>query len=319
MKHLTFSIEPVSPFRLDLTAWAIRRRPENIIDWWDGETYRRVLPVSGRSALVSVVQSSQPNGRLDVTVSSDNIRRTTQSDVTMALERLLGTRIDLQPFYKFARHDRKLQQLTQRFIGLKPPRFPTIFEALVNGIACQQLSLAVGIILLGRLADHFGLSFGDRHGLPQHAFPRPEDLAQATTTDLKPLGFSTNKSRALIDLSAAITNTTIDVEGLTPLDNEAILERLLQLRGIGRWTGEYVLLRGFGRTDLFPADDVGARNNLARWMRLKEPPDYAHVRRILARWAPYGGLIYFHLLLDKLEKTGRLAAHYETPSLPLAG
>ncbi len=144
MKHLTFSIEPVSPFRLDLTAWAIRRRPENIIDWWDGETYRRVLPISGRPALVSVVQSSRPSDRLDVTVSSDSIRRTTQSDVTMALERLLGVRIDLHAFYAFAQHDRKLQQLAQRFIGLKPPRFPTVFEALVNGIACQQLSLAVG-------------------------------------------------------------------------------------------------------------------------------------------------------------------------------
>jgi hypothetical protein len=75
---------------------------------------------------------------------------------------------------------------------------------------------------------------------------------------------------------------------------------------VGRWTAEYVLLRGLGRTNIFPGDDVGARNNLQRWLHLAGPLDYAGVRRTLARWQRFGGLIYFHLLLDRLEEAGYL-------------
>jgi DNA-3-methyladenine glycosylase II len=78
------------------------------------------------------------------------------------------------------------------------------------------------------------------------------------------------------------------------------------LRGIGRWTAEYTLLRGLGRIDLFPGDDIGARNNLERWMRLRSPLDYGRVARVMGKWKPYGGLIYFHLLLDSIARAGLL-------------
>ena len=54
---MTFSLEAVPPFRLDLTAWAIRRRPENLMDWWDGRSYRRVLAIDGDAVRVTVTQS----------------------------------------------------------------------------------------------------------------------------------------------------------------------------------------------------------------------------------------------------------------------
>jgi DNA-3-methyladenine glycosylase II len=73
------------------------------------------------------------------------------------------------------------------------------------------------------------------------------------------------------------------------------------LRGVGRWTAEYALLRGLGRLHVFPGDDVGARNNLQRWLGFLEPLDYEGVRRTLARWAPFQGLVYLHLLLNSLQ------------------
>jgi DNA-3-methyladenine glycosylase II len=78
------------------------------------------------------------------------------------------------------------------------------------------------------------------------------------------------------------------------------------LHGIGRWSAEYILLRGLGRLHVFPGDDVGARNNLARWLGLKPPLDYDAVGRALSRWQPYAGMVYFHLLLDRLEAAGAL-------------
>jgi len=93
---------------------------------------------------------------------------------------------------------------------------------------------------------------------------------------------------------------TFDPAKLAHLENREAVERLEQLRGVGRWTAEYVLLRGLGRTDVFPGDDVGARNNLGSWLDLRDPLDYNSVNQVLAKWRPYAGLLYFHLLLNKL-------------------
>jgi DNA-3-methyladenine glycosylase II len=84
------------------------------------------------------------------------------------------------------------------------------------------------------------------------------------------------------------------------------VERLAALRGVGRWTAEYVLLRGLGRIDVFPGDDVGARNNLERWLHLKKKLDYARVQQVLKRWRGYGGMIFLHLLLKSLDEAGEI-------------
>lgn len=80
--------------------------------------------------------------------------------------------------------------------------------------------------------------------------------------------------------------------------------RLCNLKGVGCWTAEYFLLRGLGRTHIFPGDDVGARNHLGRWLGLSEPMTYNDVHKALLRWYGYGGLVYFHLLLKSLAEKG---------------
>jgi DNA-3-methyladenine glycosylase II len=295
----------VPPFRLNLTAWAIRRRPENKMDLWDGTTYKRVLALRDKAVKISVTQAGLRSSRLRVTVAGIDLDAPTKAQITSALDRLLGRRIDLRSFYCFASHNPRLSDIVRRFNGLKPPRFPTVFEAVVNGIACQQLSLAVGITLLNRLAEAWGLPFRGIDEI-QYSFPTPEQLASAKVPVLQQLGFSSNKSRALIELASAVAMGRVDLERLACVDDQEAIARLLDIRGVGRWTAEYVLLRGLGRTNIFPGDDVGARNNLARWLKLRKPLDYGGVARTLAKWKPYAGLIYFHLLLDRLSEAGHV-------------
>jgi DNA-3-methyladenine glycosylase II len=303
--RLFFSIDPVPPFRLDLTVWAIRRRPENAIDLWDGEIYERVLAAGNQPALVGVRQSGSTNApRLHVTVRASRLSGTVKNAAMIALERLLGLRVDLRSFYQLAAQHPGLGELASRFRGLKPPRFPTAWEGLVNGIACQQFSLTVGILLLNRLAALSGLLF--EKGGDRRAFPRPEDLAAATPESLRSLGFNGFKSRELIGLGRRIASDELALEAFADLPSCDAASRLLELPGVGRWTAEYVLLRGLGRIDTFPGDDIGARNNLARWLHLRKPLDYGRVMRIVDQWKPFAGLIYFHLLLDGLERAGYL-------------
>ena len=105
----------------------------------------------------------------------------------------------------------------------------------------QQLSLSVGIILLNRLMRRCGLAVGGDSLL--RAFPRASDIARMHPHDLRQLGFSSNKTRALLKLAHEV-EAGLDLETLAELDDGEAIERLLGLRGIGRWTAEYVLLRG---------------------------------------------------------------------------
>jgi DNA-3-methyladenine glycosylase II len=220
---------------------------------------------------------------------------------------MLGLEVDLGDFYRQAESEPVLCSLACRFRGLKPPRFPTMFECLANAIACQQLTLTFGITLVNRLAERYGRVAGE-DGLAQHAFPDAADLAVANYDDLRRLSFSGAKANALLALARGVSGAELDLEGLTSVPAEDAVAALGKLRGIGRWSAEYALLRGLGTLSVFPADDVGARRNLRRFLPVDSVRDYEAARSAVSRWAPYAGLAYFHLLLDYLDRDGALDA-----------
>jgi DNA-3-methyladenine glycosylase II len=308
-ERTSFSLKVVPPFRLDLTVWALCRRPENQMDRWDGKTFCRGLVLNGKPVEIAVIQiGSTAAPRLQVTVTGVASGHDLRPGVTETLNRVLGLQADLKGFYRQAAKDARLSILARRFRGVKPPQFPSLLEALVNGIACQQFSLAAGIQILNRLSEKFGIPVIDA-GIRAYTFPRPEDLAPLKPEPLRNLGFSRHKAEAIIELSRAIVAGNLDRDRLVSLDDGSAVEQLCRLRGVGRWTAEYVLLRGLGRLHIFPGDDVGARNNLKKWLGLRKPLDYDGVRGLLAKWEPYAGLIYFHMLLYRLNETGHLSCH----------
>jgi DNA-3-methyladenine glycosylase II len=301
----SFTVEVAPPFRLDFTVWALRRRAINQIDRWDGATYRRTVYAGDAPVELAVTQvgnMDRPRLHVDVAGAASGA---SHAAIRHVLDRVLGLGIDLAPFYALATQDRRLNDLAVRFRGMRPPRFPTIFEALVNGIACQQVSLEAGLTLLNRLAAACGGAPSSRAG-SGNVFPRPRDLARTTLESLRALGFSRAKGLAIAEIASAVGRRDIRLDELEILDDDAACAKLDELRGVGRWTAEYVLLRGYGRLNVFPGDDVGARNGLQRWLGLTQSLDYARTKEILRRWQPYGGLIYFHLLLNSLHGKGMI-------------
>lgn len=314
----TFVLKPVPPFRLDLTVWALRRRARNIIDRWDGTAYRRVLNLGDKPVEVEVRQAAggeQP--RLAVTVRGKRAGVRIRNAVREAITRMLGLNADLTAFYSLAARDRRLAPLAEQFRGLKPPRFPSVFEALVNAFACQQLSLTVGIELLDRLARQCGPSLADV-GSPRYGFPRPADLVRVKPPTFRKLGFSYGKAKSILTLSRGMVAGEQDFRSLETMNENEVVEQLMRLRGVGRWTAEYALLRGLGRISMFPGDDVGARNHLAEWLGRRQPLDYDGVKRAVARWQPYAGFVYFHFLLAGLTESGEIAGRQHEPLSQIA-
>jgi DNA-3-methyladenine glycosylase II len=300
MSVASFTLEPILPYRLDLTAWLLRRRAHNAMDRWTGSAYLRTLAVGNIMAQVSV---SQQGKRLSVRVDTPGRTRVPQTILASTLDRILGGSVDLTRFYAFADGDPRLSTLCRRFRGAKPPQFPTVFEALVNAISCQQLSLTVGIALLNRLT----LRFGSSTGSDSHAFPGASEMARGSVRDLRALGYSGSKAAAILGVARGIVDGRLDLESLRQREDRDAMETLLALPGVGPWTSGYVLLRGLGRLSVFPGGDVGALNNLADYLGLIRPRDEALLGRILEAWKPYGGLIYFHLLLNRLSIAGLVA------------
>ncbi len=289
-----FELRAAAPFRLDLTAWALRRRSQNAIDRWDGRSYRRTLLVDGQPldlALTQLGGASAP--RLEAVLSGSRVGRAAETEARVNLARLLGLDVDLSGFYARTARDSLLAELADRYRGVKPPRFPTIFECLLNAVACQQLSLASGLTLLNRLASAAGASAGTRP-----PFPAPGDILGLSPSRLRTLGFSQRKAETILELAGAAAAGELELELFEQLDDAAVVDALVQRRGIGRWSADYVLLRGLGRLHVFPRGDSGALAGLHRFLvgtELEGDPDAA-----LARWAPDAGLVYFHLLLRGL-------------------
>jgi DNA-3-methyladenine glycosylase II len=295
------------PFRLDLTVWALRRRRQNAVDRWNGEQYDRIFVVNNKPVRLTISQrQDRATPTLDVDVESARKLRTQDTEaLASCVRRTFGLTTDLRPFYELAGRDAHLKTLAERFSGVKPPRFPSLFEALVNAVACQQVTLDLGIVLLNRLSEQFGACVVDR-GTSLNAFPMPTDIVDVSEESIKELGFSRQKARVIKDLAVRVSDGTLDVQSLDGLANEAAVAYLSNLRGIGRWSAEYALLRGLGRLDTFPGDDIGAQNNLRRMFHLDDKPNYEAIRKLTSAWHPYEGVVYFHLLLEKLHGAGAI-------------
>lgn len=162
----------------------------------------------------------------------------------------------------------------------------TPFESLARAIAHQQLSGVVAQRILQRFCALY----------PGCPFPTPAAVLATPPEQLRAVGFSFAKIRALHDL-AEKTRTGIvpPGEALQSLDDDTIIERLSSVRGIGRWTVEMLLMFQMERPDVWPVDDFGVRNGFRLAYGLKRLPTSAALRDFGERWRPHRSAAAWYL------------------------
>lgn len=324
LTRVEFALKPPQPFRLDLTALALVRRPNNRLDTWREGVYRRWVPVREPYGPEPVEQfllevadggaaAAQPStgartGSLLVRASGRLPEQLLATAAERAVTHMFGFEADLAPFRLLAASDERLAPLVARLEGLRPPRYPGVFQALLNAVPCQQVTLVLGLRLLEALARAYGPSIhvelqdsGQAAPLP---LPDATALAAREPAELTALGLSGAKARTLIELAQECVDGVLDLAALPSATNEVVAERLQRLFGVGRWTSDYVLLRGLGRLDVFPYGDSGARNGLARFMGVAGKPSYEWVAETVRPWQPYAGFVYLHLLVAGMVDSG---------------
>jgi DNA-3-methyladenine glycosylase II len=292
----THEIRVVTPYRLDFTVSALRRMATNSVDVYTADG--RYLRALGHFAEPVIVSDSQPRTEaLAVSVMS----RTADTDTAlMIVRRMLGTERDLSDFQRYAQAIRWLAPLERRMLGLKPPRYPTLFEACANAIVFQQVSLQSASAIMRRLVRALG-STVEFEGVPLAIFPGVEAFLGADDAVLRAAGLSRGKLATLRRAGEAIATGAISEALLDARSSADAAHLLCDIKGIGPWTAAVVLLRGLGRLDVFPGDDSSVDANLV--LVTDERMDIGPALEMLGSQR---GMLYFCLLLARLEARGEI-------------
>ncbi len=302
LQAINTTMKPSLPYSLCLTAARFARFPD-VVDLFDGTSYRRLLLVQGTPLLVEVRQEGSPRrALLHIRLSGAFARcREARDALHNVLNRSLGAFADIRPFYKALESDPLLAGCQRRFEGLRLAGWPDAWEALVTTVLCQQVNLHFAYTLRTRIVSDYGTGVPIA-GATYHSFPSPCQLAGASLADLRRLQLSQSKSETLLRLAAAFTDGGLSQAELERLSDEAAIERLVQIKGIGTWTAETVLLRGLGRLDAFPAGDLGVVKYLAQGLLNRvERASEKEMRAYAERWRPFRGLalVYAYAELNR--------------------
>ncbi|WP_335945784.1 DNA-3-methyladenine glycosylase [Pseudomonas sp. G166] len=166
----------------------------------------------------------------------------------------------------------------------KPARDP--YEALVRAIAYQQLHAKAGDAILGRLLALF----------PAQTFPRPEQLLATDAAQIRGCGFSASKIATIQGIAqAALDGVVPDYATALAMEDEALIERLIALRGVGRWTVEMLLIYSLERPDILPGDDFGVREGYRRLKGLAQQPSRKQMVETGLAWSPYRTVAAWYL------------------------
>jgi len=276
------------PFRLDLTVDALRRLASNVVDVVENGTYYRAVSDGASTELLAV--RAVDRSSIEYRASGRDAERWAP-----VVERLLGTATDLTQWYRRSGRIAWLRPIATALRGLKPPRYPSLWEACAHAIVFQQISIHAAASIMRRAVETLGDAV-THDGVRCVAFPHAQRWLEAGDAVLRGAGLSRNKVGHLRSAAAALVDGSIDEAALEALSTAEAALQLCGIRGIGPWSASVVLLRGLGRLDVFPLRDSG----VARSLVLLSGAAAIDQTELLERLGPVRGMLYYHLLLGRL-------------------
>jgi DNA-3-methyladenine glycosylase II len=293
---MQFSLHPKGPFNLDLTLQRFRLFGVDAAHAYVDGVYQRVIDVAGRLWVYALhSEGAADDSVIQVQIRGGRAQGRQRTAVEAEIQRSLSLDIDLEPFYRWAEADPILAQLIVRCYGMRPLRAPTLFEALVTAISAQQVNLTFATTTRSRLITRFGRSVSI-DGRIFYGFPTPQSLADASVQELRNMQFSWRKAEYIVNLAQRVAVGQLRLEEFPQLSNEDVIERITQVKGLGRWTADWLLARGLGRGDVIAAGDLGVRKAVGKFYFGGQTPSIDDVRTFAARWGTFQGLAVHYLL-----------------------
>ena len=170
--------------------------------------------------------------------------------------------------------------------ALMPEKRRSPFQSLVQAVAHQQLNGTAANTILTRFKNLF----------PGRKFPKPEDLANVTDAQIRACGFSFAKIKAIRDIAEKTLSGVVPTSRqIVKLSDDEIIARLTEVRGVGRWTVEMLLIFQLGREDVLPADDFGVRTGFRIAYKKREMPKPKDLLKFGERWRPHATTAAWYL------------------------
>ncbi len=169
------------------------------------------------------------------------------------------------------------------------------FESLIEAIITQQLA--------GSAAKAISKRFRSLYG---KRFPKPIDVLKTSDPKLRKTGLSGMKVKYIKDLAKNIESKKLKLRSLSKLSDDEIVERLIQVKGIGRWTAEMFLIFSLGRMDVLPVGDLGLKKGVQLLNSASELPTAAEIEELAEKWRPYRTIATWYLWksLQKFDTIG---------------
>lgn len=302
-------VKPRQPFDFKRTLKFILSPPalmngrvfEPLMDHFQEGEYRRAIRLDGHPVLYGVSEVEDSNApALRVRVLKGPGGKNILGRVRQVAGQQFAADLDLSPFYRLARKDKVLSRLVKRFRGMRIPQATSVYECVVCAILEQQVNLTFAHQVKKALVETYGdpIEFKRRR---YHTFPEAHTLAAATPADFRKLQISGPKARYIIEISRAVAEGRADLEGLRSATSGEAHARLLEHKGVGPWTAEYVCLRALGKLDHLPSADVGLQKAVQLFYRLRKMPPSARVQQIGKQWAGWRSYATFYLWLTYWE------------------
>ncbi len=288
MKQLSIIMYPTPPFSLALTAGYQTYFQGKIgADVFEDGAYRRLIELNERPFLLSVCDIGNVEApKLELTVTSQEVTSQNLETASGIVSHILATNMNLSPFYDAALHDPVLVPLIKQFYGMRAPRMPSLFEGFIFAISGQQIASSVARLIRTLIVDRYGQSM-NLDGRLYRSFPSPQRLLQAGVDGLLGVKLSRRKAEYILGIALKSVQGELNIRKLETMSNDAILEQLDTLPGVGRWTVEWVLLRAMGRQDVFPAGDLALRRIISDCYFDGCELSEDEARSFAERWTPF--------------------------------
>lgn len=284
-------ITPQQPYNFDKLLSILRRFPQPSLFYLDGDALYRT--VDNGTGLVRIM----PAGN-SIYVETVIVPQTmSDTAIEQHITHIFGTDVDLSDFYTYTNAHAELTNLIKPLIGLPIERAESVFQALVFVIIEQHISWVSAQRAQRNLVEWGGnvLTFD---GIQHYAMPTPQQLANATIDDLKPLKITFRRMQRIIDIAQQVVAGTLNLKAMLNLSPQAMYNDLLKIKGVGHWTASVVVSRARGIFPYVAHNDVALQAAVNRYFYSDQETKSAQlVTDTLSQYDDYAGLVAHFTLM----------------------
>ncbi len=271
---------------------------------YENGVFTQVIRTNGKLILMKLESKGtvdKPNLLLELD-SEAKLAEEDIADAKQIIVMMFNLNINLAPFYAEVKLDKIMATITQKLKGLRSPTTLSVFEALVDSIVEQQISLKVATGIERKMIKQFGDSL-EVDGTIYYAYPSPRILAAASFEALRECGLSGRKAEYIREIAKLVTDEKLDLEHFKSFGNaDDVIRELNALRGVGSWTAELTVIRSMQKWDALPADDVGLQRIISNYYFGGKRIDSSDVRKIGAKWGRWKGLASYYLVVADMQR-----------------